>query len=288
MSEASASCTGEGGGDYGPDYSAAPSQQTISVSLDSFARFEGRMGSSQDQDSSLALVFSPNSQFSSTPLSPSPHVDAGGSSYSTVGGTQQNTEQNSSLCSNSHLVNTTPAAARQEGMDVETLSSTPLPKDTYAAVKKASGQNPPRHETAKSRRTEEKPNAYSNQDNPPYAVHIHALVDNGASPPHPMKMFAQVGRVMPAADILEMKKLGNGQVLPSHVNLFWSRHEVRPYVPKARICYSCFRAGHVSASCRSTPRCLYCGKPPHSEGSVCPLKNSMPRCINCTGEHLPT
>ncbi|XP_011687755.1 PREDICTED: uncharacterized protein LOC105449962 [Wasmannia auropunctata] len=190
MSEASASCTGEGGGDYGPDYSAAPSQQTISVSLDSFSRFEGRLGPSQDQDSSLALVFSPNSQFSSTPLSPSPHVDAGGSSNTTAGGTQLSTEQNSSLRSNSHLVNTTPAAARQEVMDVETLSSTPLPKDTYAAVKKAytsasqrsaSGQNPPRHETAKSRRTEEKPNAYSNQDNPPFAVHIYALVDNGVA-----------------------------------------------------------------------------------------------------------
>lgn len=317
MSEASASRTSAGGGDAGSRVSASPPHQTISVPLDSFSRFEGQMGPSQSQDTSLALVFSPNSQLSSTPITSSSLVDACGVSNVTSESTQQKSGQMPLQCSDFHLRNANSADIREESMDLETLTSTPLPSNANINIKKGNKRShfesecnsqavlsdaeselstplsassratdrgsPPRHEMAKSRRTEEKTNMYSNQDTPPYAVHIHALVNNRASLPHPMKMFAQVGRVMPAADILEMKKLGNGQILPSHVVLFWSRHGVSPYVPKARICYSCFRAGHVSSSCRSPPRCIYCGNAPHDEGSDCPLKCNTPRCINCSG-----
>jgi len=37
-----------------------------------------------------------------------------------------------------------------------------------------------------------------------------------------------------------------GQILPKYVFLCHTRHEVYPFVPKIKICYSCFRVGHVS------------------------------------------
>ncbi|KYN10140.1 hypothetical protein ALC57_17735, partial [Trachymyrmex cornetzi] len=54
-----------------------------------------------------------------------------------------------------------------------------------------------------------------------------------------------------------------GQVLPREVFLFKIRHEVRPYIPKARICFSCFRVGHIAKVCKGPPRCLYCGNNAH-------------------------
>ncbi|XP_011684297.1 PREDICTED: transmembrane GTPase Marf-like [Wasmannia auropunctata] len=205
------------------------------------------MGPSQSQDTSLALVFSPISQLSSTPITSSSLVDACGVSNVTSESTQQKSGQMPLQCSDFHLRNANSADVREESMDLETLTSAPLPRNANINIKKGNKRshfesegnsqavlsdaeselstplsassratdrgNPPRHEMAKSRRTEEKTNVYSNQDTPSYAVHIHALVNNRASLPHPMKMFAQVGRVMPAADILEMKKLGNGKIL---------------------------------------------------------------------------
>ncbi|XP_011687514.1 PREDICTED: uncharacterized protein LOC105449826 [Wasmannia auropunctata] len=57
-----------------------------------------------------------------------------------------------------------------------------------------------------------------------------------------------------------------------------------PHVPRARICYSCFRAGHVSASCRSTPRCLYCGE--HLPTSpTCPILLNQKRMLTMAAEH---
>ncbi|XP_011685485.1 PREDICTED: uncharacterized protein LOC105448537 [Wasmannia auropunctata] len=235
---------------------------------------------------------------------------------------------------------------------------------------------------AKTRKVEEKANAYVTSDLPPYVVHIHLLCNSRNNMPHPVKIFANVGKVRPSPNIIEMKRLGIGKILvecrtaaaanrlasnpdlanynlkavipnyrvlrtgiirdipqefdveeikaslstsqnhkvisvhrlnrksiingsvqyvpsrticvkfarqslPSHAFLFWSRHEIHPYIPKARICYSCYRMGHVSASCRSQPRCIYCGNSPHGNESTCLLKDNTPCCINCSGEHLP-
>ncbi|XP_011687037.1 PREDICTED: uncharacterized protein LOC105449478 [Wasmannia auropunctata] len=132
------------------------------------------------------------------------------------------------------------------------------------------GSNSVSGKANKTRKIEEKANTYTASDLPPYAVHVHALGNSRNSMQHPVKIFAQVG-----------------QSLPTHVTLFWARHEVHPYIPKARVCYSCYRAGHVSAACRSQPRCIYCGNAPHGNDVICPLKEDTPCCINCSGEHLP-
>jgi len=78
-----------------------------------------------------------------------------------------------------------------------------------------------------------------------------------------------------------------GQFLPSHVNIFNCRYSVSPFIPKTRICFSCFRVGHLSKMCKSQSWCIYCGKAGHKAGEDCELKNS-PCCINCRGAHLPT
>jgi len=79
-----------------------------------------------------------------------------------------------------------------------------------------------------------------------------------------------------------------GQSLPRYVYLSNCRYAVFPYVPKTRICFSCFRVGHLSKSCKSRPRCLYCGEAPHGSSEECIQKQSPPKCINCDGDHLAT
>ncbi|KYQ47207.1 hypothetical protein ALC60_13777 [Trachymyrmex zeteki] len=76
-----------------------------------------------------------------------------------------------------------------------------------------------------------------------------------------------------------------GQMLPQEVFLFKIRHEVRSYIPLPRICYACHRVGHVSAACKSTPRCLHCGNDKHNEASVCQMQDEASKCINCKGNH---
>ncbi|KYN23243.1 hypothetical protein ALC57_04339, partial [Trachymyrmex cornetzi] len=78
------------------------------------------------------------------------------------------------------------------------------------------------------------------------------------------------------------------QSLPKYVSLFDTRHAVSTFIPKVRICYNCFRAGHISKSCRSNARCMRCGESPHTNLQECSMHNVPPRCINCNGSHLPT
>ncbi|KYN29445.1 hypothetical protein ALC57_01112 [Trachymyrmex cornetzi] len=81
-----------------------------------------------------------------------------------------------------------------------------------------------------------------------------------------------------------------GQALPRDVFLFKIRHEVRPYIPKSCICFSCFRVGHIAKVCKGPPRCLYCGDSDHENEDSCPSRNGETDavCINCKGSHLAT
>jgi len=79
-----------------------------------------------------------------------------------------------------------------------------------------------------------------------------------------------------------------GQILPRFIYLFNCRYSVYPFIPKTRICFSCFRVGHLNKTCKSRPRCLYCGETVHDSSEVYSLKQAPPKCINCKGDHLAT
>jgi len=79
----------------------------------------------------------------------------------------------------------------------------------------------------------------------------------------------------------------SGQSLPQYIYFFNCRYSVTPFIPKTRICFSCYRVGHLSKSCKSRPRCLFCGEPAHDSPDSCPLRLA-PKCINCKGVHLAT
>ncbi|KYN17309.1 hypothetical protein ALC57_10405, partial [Trachymyrmex cornetzi] len=50
-----------------------------------------------------------------------------------------------------------------------------------------------------------------------------------------------------------------GQQLPKEIVLFNAKY-TEPYIPKTRICYVCYRVGHIGKDCKNCkPRCLYCG-----------------------------
>ncbi|XP_019889478.1 uncharacterized protein LOC105286184 isoform X3 [Ooceraea biroi] len=78
-----------------------------------------------------------------------------------------------------------------------------------------------------------------------------------------------------------------GQSLPKNVYLFKVRHEVTPFLPKTRICYTCFRVGHVSSSCKGKPRCITCGKDKHTESNPCLMFGfSVPCHRKGIGQHI--
>ena len=60
---------------------------------------------------------------------------------------------------------------------------------------------------------------------------------------------------------------------------------VDPYIAQPKVCFSCFRFGHVANQCKN-PRCRFCGSSPHEEGHLCPQTNGPHTCLNCKGPHL--
>jgi len=80
----------------------------------------------------------------------------------------------------------------------------------------------------------------------------------------------------------------SGQSLPQYIYLYNCRYAVSPYVPKARICFKCFKVGHVSKSCKGKSRCIYCGKDKHDSTEICSRLRAPYNCINCAGNHLAT
>jgi len=79
-----------------------------------------------------------------------------------------------------------------------------------------------------------------------------------------------------------------GQALPRFIYLFNCRYSIYPFIPKTKICFSCFRVGHFSKACKSCPRCLYCGEAAHDSSEDCARKQFPPTCVNCNGDHLAT
>jgi len=80
----------------------------------------------------------------------------------------------------------------------------------------------------------------------------------------------------------------SSQSLPQYIYLYNCKYVVSPYIPKARICFKCFKVGHVSKSCKGKSRCIYCGKDKHDSTKTCPRLRIPYNCINCAGNHLAT
>jgi len=72
-----------------------------------------------------------------------------------------------------------------------------------------------------------------------------------------------------------------GQILLRYVFFCRIRHEVFPYIPMVQVCFSYYRMGHISKSCRSKPRCIFCGREAHDANTICIEKDNPPHCINC-------
>lgn len=79
-----------------------------------------------------------------------------------------------------------------------------------------------------------------------------------------------------------------GQILPKQISLFKTKYNVTPFIPRTRICYACFRIGHISKVCKGQPRCIYCGNKKHQSEEICPSSSLPYKCLNCEGNHLPT
>jgi len=79
-----------------------------------------------------------------------------------------------------------------------------------------------------------------------------------------------------------------GQILPKYVFFCRNRYEVFPFVFKVKICFTCYRIGHMSKNCRGKPRCIFCGGDAHDSASSYSSKNDNPSCINCHSGHLAT
>jgi len=58
---------------------------------------------------------------------------------------------------------------------------------------------------------------------------------------------------------------------PRFIYFFNCRYSVYPFIPKTRICFSYFRVGHLSKTCKSRPRCLYC-EATHDSSEDCARK----------------
>ncbi|KYQ60791.1 hypothetical protein ALC60_00138 [Trachymyrmex zeteki] len=77
-----------------------------------------------------------------------------------------------------------------------------------------------------------------------------------------------------------------GQLLSRALSYMYVSFPVLPYIPRVLMCFSCLRFGHISADCKSTPRCARCGQNRHDNQEH--RRNLPPKCCNCGQEHLPS
>ncbi|KAL7299051.1 hypothetical protein TKK_0008144 [Trichogramma kaykai] len=83
----------------------------------------------------------------------------------------------------------------------------------------------------------------------------------------------------------------DGQSLPTHIKLFSVIHEVEQYISPTKMCFACFRYGHLKNLCKGKCLCSRCGHKQHDPSDttdVCSRHDLPPLCINCQGKHLPT
>ena len=80
----------------------------------------------------------------------------------------------------------------------------------------------------------------------------------------------------------------NSQSLPSDVFIFLVRYNLEVYVPPTKMCFKCFRYGHLQTLCRSkTTLCMKCCRPFHQATDACSNRDKQATCINYQGSHLP-
>lgn len=77
----------------------------------------------------------------------------------------------------------------------------------------------------------------------------------------------------------------SGQTLPNRVILCSVIHEISTYVPPVKICFKCYRFGHINTICKGIDICERCGKAAHSDSETCPRKDLDPHCVNCQQNH---
>ncbi|KAJ8682382.1 hypothetical protein QAD02_018174 [Eretmocerus hayati] len=79
----------------------------------------------------------------------------------------------------------------------------------------------------------------------------------------------------------------DGQHLPPRVRLYGVSHRVEPFIQPVKMCFQCYRYGHIRSQCRSSQLCGRCGTAKHNSEDECPQKDGDPVCINCQGSHEP-
>ena len=89
----------------------------------------------------------------------------------------------------------------------------------------------------------------------------------------------KVGRLGKTRTVLLYFK---GKSLPSSVKIGFMSFKVSEYIPGPVRCYICQQFGHISSSCKGTPRCVRCSA--NHKVDDCPVKEN-PTCFRCHGSH---
>ena len=77
-----------------------------------------------------------------------------------------------------------------------------------------------------------------------------------------------------------------GTTLPEHIKIFdLYNTKVHVYVNPVKTCKNCYRYGHSTKYCRSTPVCGECGKKQEANHHSCNEELSD-NCLHCKGNHL--
>ena len=79
----------------------------------------------------------------------------------------------------------------------------------------------------------------------------------------------------------------DGQDVPDYVYLFYLRFKLQPYIIQPKICFNCYRFGHMASQCKK-PCCRFCRGNPYEPESICLLLEGLYRCINFEGQHFST